>query len=419
MAEAPRPPNIVVILADDLGYGDIGCYGSPRIRTPHLDALAAGGLRFTDFHSSGAVCSPTRAGLLTGRYQQRARIPGVISAAGHRDKGLSAGEVTFPKRLREAGYVSGIFGKWHLGYHPRFNPVRHGFDRFRGYVSGNVDYISHVDQTGVPDWWEGDRRIEEEGYTTHLITGHALGFIEANRDRPFCVYIAHEAPHYPYQIPGDEPVRTPGTGGPGRVKADVSAEYATMVEVMDGGVGRVMQTLRRLGLENETLVFFFSDNGACQEGSNAPLRGGKGNVYEGGHRVPAIAYWPGKIEAGSETRELTTSLDLFRTMLSLAGASIPSGHLLDGVDLSSVLLHDTDLGERAVFWAHGEQRAMRRGPWKLAVDPPGNVGACELYNLDEDLAEQQDVAQAHPERVVAMRGELVAWEQEVDAGQEW
>ena len=191
-------------MADDLGYGDVGCYGSRRNQTPQIDALARDGMRFTDFHSSGTVCSPTRAGLLTGRYQQRSGIPAVITAANHRDVGLPLEEITFAERLKKAGYGTAMFGKWHLGYERRFNPIHQGFEQFRGYVSGNVDYVSHVDQTGIADWWDGDKLVPEQGYSTELITKHAVEYIEQNRERPFCLYVAHEAPHYPYQGPGDK-----------------------------------------------------------------------------------------------------------------------------------------------------------------------------------------------------------------------
>ena len=169
-------------MADDLGYGDVGCYGSRRNQTPQIDALARDGMRFTDFHSSGTVCSPTRAGLLTGRYQQRSGIPAVITAANHRDVGLPLEEITFAERLKQAGYGTAMFGKWHLGYQRRFNPVHQGFEQFRGYVSGNVDYVSHFDQTGIADWWDGDKLVPEQGYSTELITKHAVEYIEQNRE---------------------------------------------------------------------------------------------------------------------------------------------------------------------------------------------------------------------------------------------
>ncbi len=417
---AGRRPNMIVILADDLGYGDVGCYGNREIHTPCLDALAAGGLEFADFHASCPVCSPTRAGLVTGRYQQRAGIPGVISAANHRDKGLDPSEITFARQLKAVGYATGIFGKWHLGYHPRFNPDQHGFDRFRGYVSGNVDYISHIDQTGVPDWWDNSTQITEEGYTTELITQHSVQFIEDNRDQPFCLYVAHEAPHYPYQVPGDRPVRAAGQKGVVKgTGSNVSAQYARMIEVMDEGIGEVVETVERLGLERDTFTFFFSDNGASPEGSNAPFRGGKGSLWEGGHRVPAIAYWPGRIAAGQESDELTICLDLFPTLLSLADASVPAGHTVDGVDLSPLLFGGGRLRERTLLWTYGNQRAVRQGAWKLLVNPSGTEEGTLLFNLDEEPGEEHDLAAAEPHHARALRAALSQWEEDVGVDIDW
>jgi len=410
-----RRPNLVVILADDLGYGDVGCYGNRRIRTPNLDALAAGGVRFTDFHSSGAVCSPTRAGLVTGRYQQRCGIPAVLTAAHHRDKGLPLGEITFAEQLKRVGYTTAIFGKWHLGYAPRFNPVNQGFDRFRGYVSGNVDYFSHVDQTGVADWWDGPERSPEEGYVTHLITEHSVRFIEENRDRPFCLYVAHEAPHYPYQGPHDKAVRIAGKKGwPIRgARKDVAAAYKEMIEALDEGIGRIVETLKRLGLERDTFIFFFSDNGATGPGSNGPLRGKKATLWEGGHRVPAIAYWPGKIAAGRLCAEPTISFDLFPTLLELGRAPMPKDRKIDGASLAPLLLEGKSLGERTLFWAHGKSRAVRRGDWKLLLAGRGRQRKPRLFNLAEDLGEKRDLADAEPDRVRSMTRALAEWEKDV------
>jgi len=410
-------PNIVVILADDLGYGDTSTYGG-WIETPHLDTLAAEGMKLTDFHSSGNVCSPTRAGLLTGRYQQRAGIPMVINAdpnvAAHH-RGLQTCEVTFAERLGQAGYTTAVFGKWHLGYSKEFNPVHHGFDRFRGYVSGNIDYISHYDRTGVYDWWEGLDPIEEEGYSTHLITRHAVRFIEENKDRPFCVYVAHEAVHSPYQGPDDPAVRGPQAQRRPKVRPseepDVKRAYRQMMEEMDKGVGQVVDALERLGLANNTLVFFFSDNGATPNGSNGPLRGFKGSDWEGGHRVPAVAWWPGRIQAGSTNDQLAISIDLMPTMLALAGASLPEGHRLDGVDLSPVLFEGKSLGDRKLFW---NGNAMRDGPWKL-IQRGNELQGVGLYNLAEDLGEQNNLAEKNPQRVKQMLAEIEAWQDDVTA----
>lgn len=293
LAASQQPPNIILILADDLGYGDLNCYGNERIKSPNIDRLAAGGTRFTDFHSSGPVCSPTRAGLLTGRYQQRCGITEVIAAAGPRTTGLEPGEVTFAYRLKLAGYATGIFGKWHLGYLPRFNPDKHGFDRFLGYVSGNVDYFSHSDSSGYADWWENSKQITEDGYTTDLITKHTVRFIEDHKKGPFCVYVPYETVHAPYQGPNDRSFRTVNAKNAKNEPPWTPGKYAEMIERMDQGIGEILAATRRLGIERNTFVFFFSDNGATNKGSNGPLRGFKGSLWEGGHREPAIAYWPG------------------------------------------------------------------------------------------------------------------------------
>ncbi|MFB3827913.1 MAG: sulfatase-like hydrolase/transferase [Bryobacteraceae bacterium] len=403
---APRKPNIVIILADDLGYGDLACYGG-RNPTPHLDALARGGVRFTDFHSNGAVCSPTRAALMTGRYQQRCGITEVIAAAGPRDQGLDpAAQTAFPSLLRKAGYRTAMFGKWHLGYQPRFNPVHHGFDEFRGYVSGNVDYFSHVDQAGHADWWNGDRLAPEEGYTTELVTRHGVRFIESNRERPFLLYLAHEAVHYPYQGPDGKPQRVAGQAPPRDPKQDVAPVYRQMLGAMDSGVGRVMDTLRRLGLERDTFVFFFSDNGATQAGSNAPLRGFKSSVWEGGHRIPAIAYWPGRVPAGKVSAQTGIGMDLFATLLEISGAPA-APRKLDGTSLMPILTAETP---RTLFWGHGPQRAVRDGDWKLVLMPEAEPF---LANLRADPGERTNLAAAESARVARMREMLAAWERDV------
>ena len=407
-------PNLVVILADDLGYGDLACYGNDHVRTPNIDALAAGGMRFTDFHASGPVCSPTRAGLMTGRYQQRCGITDVIFAAGPRDNGLAPEEVTFASQLKQAGYRTAIFGKWHLGYLPRFNPDKHGFDEFRGYVSGNVDYFSHVDQAGYADWWHNSKLEPEEGYTTELVTKHGVRFIEENKDRPFCLYLAHEAVHAPYQGPHDRPERTVnGKVTPQGSRKDVPNAYREMTEAMDEGIGKVMATLKRLGLERDTFVFFFSDNGATARGSNGVLRGFKGSLWEGGHREPAIAYWPGTIAPGQVTKELTISLDVFPTLVSLGKARLPN-RKLDGVNLTPLWTRHASLGERMLFWGHGKQRAVRQGRWKLVQNAVG-AGSSKpmLFDLDTDLSEKHDVAESQPDRVKTLTAALAAWDEEM------
>jgi arylsulfatase A len=428
-AATPPKPNLIVIMADDMGYADLSCYGNDRYQTPHLDALAREGLRFTDYHSNGPVCSPTRAALMTGRYQQRSGVTEVVfadPAQGKRDDhGLKATEVTFAKLLQAAAYRTALFGKWHLGYDPKFNPRHHGFDEFRGYVSGNVDFQSHIDQAGFADWWHDLKLADEPGYSTHLITRHAVRFIEEHRARPFCLYVAHEAPHAPYQGPGDPPVRgaaakDPVTGG------EIQRAYRDMVQEMDKGVGEIVSTLRRLGLAENTFVFFCSDNGGTREGNNGPLNGQKGSVWEGGHRVPAIAWWPARIKSGT-TNQTAMTMDVMPTLLELAGVSPPKTRALDGVSLAPLLLTGKPLADRTLFWGYNDRYAVRSGPWKLLIDQPATdtgkgkgkgkakAGASvALYNLAEDLGEKVDLAAREPERVRQLQQALTRWRK--DAG---
>lgn len=405
------PPNLILIMADDLGYGGIGCYGNDTIQTPHLDRMAAGGLRFTDFHSNGSVCSPTRAALLTGRYQQRAGMEGVIYARGEtRATGLDTSTYTLAEGLRSAGYATGIMGKWHLGYDPKYNPVEHGFDSFYGYVSGNVDFHSHYDNTGIYDWYHNQDSIFEEGYVTDLITAHAVDFITAHQDEPFFLYLPHEAPHVPFQGRNDPAYRFADNTFTyyGPVK-DRNRAYREMVEVMDEGIGTILDKLEGLGLAENTLVVFISDNGAETFGQNGPLNGSKGSLLEGGHRVPAIAYWKGKIKAGV-TDQTAMSFDWMPTFLSLAGASAPSAMPMDGADLSALLFDHKTLPERPLFWRYREARTIRYGHWKLLLEKQDTF----LFNLAADLGEQSNLAKLQPLVVDSLVLRLQAWEAEMD-----
>ena len=407
----PTKPNIVLIVADDMGYGDCASYGGRAFATPRLDALAAQGLRFTDFHSNGAVCSPTRAALLTGRYQQRSGIEKVISAANHRHVGLPLDEKTFADLLQKAGYATAAFGKWHLGYEPRFNPTRRGFDRFRGFVSGNIDYHSHIDQVGHEDWWADAGLQPEDGYTTDLVTAHGLRFIEEQREQPFCLYLAHECPHYPYQGPDDAAYRKPGEPGPAHgPRPDKAEAYKEMMQSMDAGIGRVADTLDRLGLSDNTLVFFFSDNGPVSPGSAGPLRGGKGSLFEGGHRVPAIARWPDTVAAGTQTDTPCMGMDLMPTFLAAAGIDAPADLHLDGADLMPLLRGDS-IPERALFWRYDGQKAVRAGDWKLLHE--NAEATARLFNLRDDLGEEHDRAAERPDIAQDLAAQLAEWEEDV------
>jgi len=416
-------PNIIILLADDLGYGDLGCYGNQTIKTPNLDALAAAGLRFTDFHSNGPMCSPTRAALLTGRYQQRCGIEGVLSGKSNYDTGMSPDEVTFAEVLELAGYATACFGKWHLGYTPPFGPIAQGFDSFRGYVAGGLDYHSHIDRSGRPDWWKDRELIPEKGYTTELLTDHAISFIGKNKDNPFCVYVPYQAVHFPFQGPDDQADRVEGGNYWSKAKygrryddvEDRKAAYKEMVEALDAGVGRIVQTVRKLGLERKTLVFFTSDNGAYSwVGSNLPCRGQKTDLWEGGHRVPAIACWPGKIKPGTVTNQTTMTMDLFPTMVEMTGAKLPDDLKLDGVSLLPVL-QGRSLPERTLFWRFRKEHAVRKGPWKFLVRDKQQY----LFNLEADIGETNNLMQSRPDLAETLRTEYLAWEKDVTAGVQW
>lgn len=395
---ADPKPNIILIMADDLGYGSLGCYGSKEITTPNIDALAAGGMRFIDFHSNGPMCSPTRSALMTGRYQQRcAWVADEELSPVFREQrkenipqrwawGISKSELTIAELLGRSGYHTGIIGKWHLGYDSRFHPMNDGFDEFRGFVGGNVDYHTHVAGYGLKqvDWWNG-REIENEvGYTTDLLTKHAIGFIERNKARPFFLYLAHAAPHEPLQ--GRDPGR----------KKSPQETYKEMIEVLDESVGTISQALRKSGLEKNTLLIFCSDNGAApppKVPANGLLKGRKGSMNEGGHRVPFIASWPGVIAAGSESGQTVMTMDLFPTFAGLAAAPLPAGHQIDGVDLMPLLKGGSISKDRDLHWLFGESWAVRKGGWKLLGrgDRPQ-----VLVNLDKDLEENENLMNDQP-----------------------
>ncbi|MAS96294.1 MAG: N-acetylgalactosamine-6-sulfate sulfatase [Verrucomicrobiales bacterium] len=436
---AAERPNLIVIMVDDMGYAGVSCFGNPYFKTPEIDRLAAEGMRLTDFHSSGTVCSPTRTGLLTGRYQQRAGIEAVIHpVADHPEhrKGLALSEFTFAEALKSVDYTTGLVGKWHQGYPQNsddFHPQRHGFDEFVGYHSGNIDFISHVGDHYEHDWWHGEKETPEEGYSTHLINQYADDFVRRHgkQDKPFCLYIAHEAIHNPLQVPGDPVRRTTENwerwDWKNASEEEHIAKYKGMVMPIDEGVGQLRKTLQELGIDKNTFILFFSDNGPSRDlpSGDPNLRGHKGDVYEGGHKVPAIAWWPGKIEAGSESDEPLISIDVMPTLISLAGAT-ETPHKLDGVDFSHVFLNGDTLEPRPLYWAslsNGGSRseAMRKGPWKLVVKhPKAKPGTfenprIELYNLKDDPSEKTDLAEIQSDRATSMKADFDAWWTDVTA----
>lgn len=397
-------------MADDLGYGGIGCFGNTTINTPNIDDLASNGIKFTDFHSNGSVCTPTRAALLTGNYQQRSGLEGVIYARGETRKvGLDTSQVTIAELLKESGYTTGIMGKWHLGYKKEFNPVNQGFDEFYGYVSGNIDYHSHYDGTGIYDWWHNLNTFEEEGYSTDLITKHSVDFINENSEKPFFLYVPHESPHVPFQGPDDPAYRYSDNEftyyGPVN---DRTRAYREMVEVMDDGVGKIMEALKRNNLEDNTLVFFISDNGAEKFGHNGVLNGSKISLLEGGHRVPAIAYWKGKIKT-MESSETLMTMDLLPTILSVTNSEVKKPIPFDGIDFSNLLFTKDVLPERNLFWRYLKQKAVRKNQWKLLITETDTA----LYDLSEDLGETKNILNTHRHEAETLLDALVKWENDI------
>lgn len=412
-------PNIVLIMADDLGYGDISCYGSTSINTPNIDLLASKGIKFTDFHSNGAVCSPTRAALLTGKYQQRTGIDGVITAKKHRDVGLSLGETTLAEEFKKYDYQCGMFGKWHLGYAKEFNPVLQGFDEFIGYVSGNIDYHAHIDQEGFLDWWKDSTIDNEEGYSTDLITKYGVKFIKENNPdktgKPFFLYLPHEAPHGPYQRRIDQILRKVGESESKKVSEDsISSIYKEMVEVMDEGIGKIVQTLKETKQYENTILVFISDNGANRHGNNASLRGYKASAYEGGSRVPAIFTYPNKIKKQSVNTNVVLGMDLLPTLLDFIGQK-PSNDI-DGISLKNNLLSNKKLAERDVFFGYNNKSFIRSGDWKLIRTKRKIGDRIELYNLANDLGEQNDLSTERPDLANQLLVKLESWNKDVKEG---
>jgi arylsulfatase A len=403
-------PNIIFILADDLGYGDLHSYGGDKNDTPNLDKMASEGLRFTDFHSNCPVCSPTRAALLSGQYQQKVGIESVVHATKFRHTGLNPGTYTIASYLKSLDYSTGIIGKWHLGYDTAFSPLNYGFDYFRGYVSGNVDYHSHIDGAGFYDWWEQKDTVIEPGYSTDLITRNAVRFIEDHKNKPFFLYVAHEAPHSPYQGRTDPPQRTDeGNANYQGSPEDLHKTYREMIVAMDDGVGEIFHTLDQNELLENTIVFFMSDNGANRNGSNMPFRGHKGSLWEGGHRVPAFAYWKGRIKPGT-SGELLLGMDVFPTLAALTGNSLSDEIKTDGIDFSTILLEPGPLPERTVFWRYGGASSIRKGPWKLIVMKDSTY----LFNLSDDPSERMNRLHENTFKSDSLMQLLIEWESEMN-----
>jgi len=425
-APKPRPerPNVVFILVDDLGYGDLACYGAKDMRTPHIDALMAGGMRFDRFYANCPVCSPTRAAALTGRYPDLVGVPGVIRTRDGSNFGhLTAEAVLLPSVLKPAGYHTAIVGKWHLGLASPNTPTERGFDHFHGFLGDMMEsYYTHR-RDGHNYMRLGTKTINPTGHATDLFTEWACGYLRqrAEAKTPFFLYLAYNAPHTPIQPPAEWVERvTKRQPGIGKKRASLVA----LIEHLDDGIGEVLATLKQTGAAAETLVIFASDNGGQGNvgADNGPLRGAKQDMYEGGIRVPMGAVWTGRIAPGSRSDRVALTMDLFPTICAAARASFD--HAIDGRSILPTLCGRPQPAEdRTLFWVRREggryqgqaYYAARRGKWKLLQNAPGKP--FELYDLDADPAEKHPLGPDHPvyaELLAVMRkriaaGEAVPW----------
>lgn len=418
-AQAPPRPNVVLIMTDDAGYGDFGSYGAPDIRTPNIDAIGRDGVRLTDFYASGATCTPTRAGLISGRYQQRVGLEAPLGAGGPADgtRGLPTTGWSLPQLLKQTGYTTALVGKWHLGWKDEFSPKAHGFDYFFGFKSGFIDYYQH--SAGGGAWatlLENEKPVEAPGYLTDLITQRSIAFIEKSAGRPFFIDVSYNAPHWPYQPPG-RPSTARDDGRhltPFDTATSTRADYIAMVERVDQGVGEILRTLDRLGLRQNTLVIFTNDNGGEWLSHGGPLFHHKGSVWEGGIRVPTLLQWPARIPPNRVSRQAGITMDLTATILAAAGATVPAEARHEGIDLMPLITGEKPEVERTLFWRVARPRpqsAVRSGNWKLVMD--GNRPL--LFDLSSDISERENVIGTRSDVARRLKTQLDAWQADVDA----
>ena len=418
-AAEPRP-NILVIVADDLGYGDIGVHGGRDVPTPHIDALAASGVRCTNGYVSAPYCSPTRAGFLTGRYQTRFGHEFNPHVGDEAKLGLPLDQRTIADELRAAGYATGLIGKWHQGFDAAHHPQSRGFDDYFGFLVGGHNYLLHPDNEArfgtahSHDMIYRGRTLQKlAGYTTDLFTDEALAFMDRQASKPWFLYLAYNAVHTPLEV-----LQTYGDRVPASITDPERRGYLSLLIGLDDAVGRIASRLRETGHDKHTLVFFISDNGgagrkpylAYNTGNNSPLRGLKGQVLEGGIHVPFFVSWPGKLPAGKTYDQSVSALDILPTACAAAGAKVDA--TLDGVNLLPHLAgENASAPHELLYWRFGRQKAIRKGRWKL-VDwrdfETKTQSGWQLYDLDKDIGEQSDLAAQHPEVVAELAS---AWKQ--------
>jgi arylsulfatase A-like enzyme len=406
-------PNIVFILADDLGWGDLSCYGRPDYRTPNLDLLAAQGTKFTDAYSASAVCTPTRCGYITGQYPGRFKI-GLEEPlpASNRAVGLEPGQPTIASLLKQSGYDTALIGKWHLGFRPEWGPNAHGFDEFFGILAGAGDYFLHTNGFGERDLYENLTPVDRNGYLTDLLTERAVSYVKKPRSAPFFLSLQYTAPHWPWQGPkgGEKVTFRDKESEPVTMAAGGSLKlYAEMMKSLDEGVGRVMKAIRAAGADKRTLVIFTSDNGGERFSYEWPFSGRKGDLLEGGIRVPAIVRWPGVVPANRVTQQMAITMDWTATMVAAAQTDATLRRSLDGIDLLPVIKGTSPVRDRTFFWRIYDQDAVREGKWKFFRN--GDVR--RLFDLSLDQHEQADFSKQHPEVLQRLMAQFEKWNQEM------
>jgi len=410
--EDNKKPNIVIIVADDLGYADLGCQGGREMSTPHIDSLATDGMKFTDAYVSGPVCAPTRAGLMTGRYQARfgyENLTGPVEVQIKTDLGVCTNEILLSQPMKAAGYRTAVIGKWHLGYNPKYRPNKRGFDYFFGFLPGGHDYFKWTTPpkgTRGGCIYQNEDQVEGEGYLTEKFTEEATEFIKRNRRQPFFLYLAYFNVHGPLAVPEKYCKGLP-TSMPKDRRTMVG-----MIHALDTGVGQVLDALRETGLERNTLVIFLGDNGG--EGRSCfdkgPLSGSKGTLWEGGIRVPFILRWPGRIPAGKIYSKPIIALDIFPTIVAAAGGQLPKDREIDGVNLLPYLTGaKVDSPHESLFWRYsprGGSFAIRKGNMKLLIH---RGQPAMLFDLAMDIGEKHDLSKEKPQVAECLKKELMAW----------
>jgi arylsulfatase A-like enzyme len=402
--EIPQRPNILFILADDLGYADLSSYGRPDYKTPVLDNMAKEGLKFTDAYASAPVCTPTRCAFMTGRYPHRLPV-GLQEPLpdGNMQLGIPPDHPTIASLLKKTGYDTALIGKWHLGNMPEFGPNRHGFDEFFGINGSSADYFTHNNNAGIFDLYENLTKSDQQGYLTDLFTDRAVAYLKRPHQRPFFLSLQYNAPHWPWEGPQDRALAANRAGTAGGSN-DI---YAEMVKSMDSGIGRVLDALRAANLERNTLVVFTSDNGGERYSLNSPFQFQKMYLWEGGIRIPAIARWPGVVPAGKVTNQAVLSMDWSATFLDVAGAKADPAYPFDGESVMAVCAGKRPAFDRTVFWRirTRPQAAARMGKWKYLKD-----GSTEqLFDLMADPGEAVDLKSKQPDTFEKIRAEYLKW----------